>query len=316
MGDHGRMATTDVTVLGSANADLVLPVGRLPLPGETVLATARRLSAGGKGLNQAVAAARAGSRTSFVGALGLDAEGATLREVLSVEGIHATLRESSAPTGVAVVLVDEDGENSIVVAPGANADLIDLTTEELAAVTDATVLLLQLEVPLPTVAAAARAAKQAGTMVVLNAAPAAVLGDDLLDCVDVLVVNEGEARTLVASRAGVVTSQGTGDVDGLLDALLAKVPMVVVTMGAAGAVQAGRGGSRHVEPGRRVAVVDTTGAGDTFVGYLCAALADGSEMPTALRRATAAAALCVQRPGAVPAVPRCVEVDALLDRTT
>ena len=312
MGDHGRVGSADVTVVGSANADLVLPVGRLPRAGETVLATGRRVNAGGKGLNQAVAAARAGSRTSFVAALGLDTEGTALREVLGAEGIRATVRESPAPTGLAVVLVDQDGENSIVVAPGANADLVDLTTEELAAVTAATVLLMQLEVPFPTVTAAARAAKEVGTMVVLNAAPAAVLGDDLLDCVDVLVVNEGEARTLVGRGAGADTRPGTGDVDDLLLALLAKVPRVVITLGAAGAVQAGRDGAQHVEPARRVTVVDTTAAGDTFAGYLCAALADGADMPAALRLATAAAALCVQRFGAVPAVPRRVEVDALL----
>jgi len=306
------MESADVTVVGSANADLVLPVGRLPLPGETVLATGRRVSAGGKGLNQAVAAARAGSRTSFVAALGPDAEGAALREVLGAEGIGATVRESPAPTGLAVVVVDQDGENSIVVAPGANADLVDLTREELAAVTAATVLLMQLEVPIPTVAAAARAAKEAGTRVVLNAAPAAVLGDDLLDCVDVLVVNEGEARMMVGVAAGVHTDAVTRDVDDLLDALLLKVPGVVVTRGAAGAVQAGRDGSRHVEPAHRVTVVDTTAAGDTFAGYLCAALADGAEMPAALRLATVAAALCVQRPGAVPSVPRRAEVEALL----
>ena len=202
--------------------------------------------------------------------------------------------------------------NSIVVAAGANAHLVDLTTEELAAVTGSTVLLMQLEVPLATVAAAARAAKAAGTTVVLNAAPAAVLDDDLMAGVDVLVVNEGEARALAGPVAGLPTDPGTRDLDVLLDALLGKVAGVVVTLGAAGAVQAGRDGSRHAEPARRVTVVDTTAAGDTFAGYLCAALAEGAEMPAALRLATAAAALCVQRPGAVPSVPRRAEVDVLL----
>ncbi len=307
------MAAGGVAVVGSANADLVLPVGRLPRPGETVLATGRSVSAGGKGLNQAVAAARAGARTSFVTALGPDAEGTELRAVLDAEGVRATVRESSLPTGLAVVMVDERGENSIVVAPGANADLVDLTPQELAAVVGATVLLMQLEVPIPTVAAAAQAARAAGTMVVLNAAPAAVLGDDVLECVDVLVVNEGEARTLAGPDAEGTTLRGAAEVETLVLALLERVPTVVVTLGAAGAVLAARDGTRHVEPARRVTVVDTTAAGDTFAGYLCAALAEGAEMPIALRRATAAASLCVQRPGAVPAVPRRIEVDALLD---
>jgi len=302
--------TPSVTVVGSANADLILPVTSLPLPGETVLAGSRRLSPGGKGLNQAVAAARAGVRTRFVAAVGSDDEGAMLRAVLETEGIEATVRATDAPTGLAVVMVDDAGENSIVVAPGANAELCDLTAEELAAVTDATVLLVELEIPLPTVVTGARAASEAGVLVVLNAAPAAALGD-LLGWVDVLVVNEGEARALVSSDAE--TAEGNGDltVDDVLDALLAKVPNVIVTLGGDGAVQRGRDGSGHAEAGRPVTVVDTTGAGDTFAGYLAAALAEGSALPAAMRRACAAAALCVQRPGAVPAVPERVEVDTL-----
>lgn len=312
-------SAASVTVVGSANADLVLSVARLPLPGETVLADGRRISPGGKGLNQAVAAARAGCRTRFVAAFGSDAEATILRDVLAAEDIVAAVREVDAPTGLAVVMVDAEGENSIVVDPGANARLWGLTAAELAAVTEATVLLVQLEVPLPTVAAAVRAAKAAGVTVVLNAAPAAVLDDDLLGDVDVLIVNEGEARVLAApaggSMAGLDDSDPApdpdSDLDSLVDLLLARVPAVVVTLGGAGAVQRGRDGSRHVEPGRAVPVVDTTGAGDTFAGYFAAALAEGVSMRSALRRATAAGALCVQRRGAVPAVPRRDEVDAL-----
>jgi ribokinase len=300
-----------VTVVGSANADLVLPVAHLPSPGETVLADGRRMSPGGKGLNQAVAVARAGRRTRFVAALGADAEGVLLREALADEDIDVAVRTADAPTGLAVVMVDAAGENSIVVVPGANAELCDLTKGELTALTDSTVLLMQLEIPVPTVTAAARAAKDAGLTVVLNAAPAAALDDELLRCVDVLIVNEGEARSLVASDTS-LAGDDTSELDQVFDALLVRVPTVVVTLGPAGAVQRGRDGSRHSEPGRRVTVVDTTGAGDTFAGYLAASLAAHSAMPDAMRRATAAAALCVQRPGAVPAVPRHDEVDALL----
>jgi ribokinase len=301
-----------LTVVGSANADLVLPVRRLASPGETVLASGRRLSPGGKGLNQAVAAARSGCRTRFVAAIGADAEGSMLRQVLAEENLDVVLRATDASTGLAVVMVDDAGENSIVVVPGANAELRDLTAEELTAVTDSAVLLMQLEIPLATVAAAARRAKAAGTMVVLNAAPATPVVPDLQGFVDVLVVNEGEARALVSSSAGSFADSTEHGLDHVIDSLLSQVPTVVITLGEHGAVMRNRDGFDHTEPGRRVPVVDTTGAGDTFTGYLAAALADNDTMPTAMRRATAAAALCVQRQGAVPAVPRRDEVEALL----
>jgi ribokinase len=235
-----------------------------------------------------------------------------LRQVLADQSIDIALRTSDASTGLAVVMVDDAGENSIVVVPGANAELRDLTTDELTAITDSTVLLMQLEIPVPTVAAAARHAKAAGTMVVLNAAPAATLAADLLGCVDVLVVNEWEARALARSDAGSFADGAQLDLDDVIDRLLRQVPLVVITLGELGAVMRSRDGLHHSEPGRHVTVVDTTGAGDTFTGYLAAALADDDTVPAAMRRATAAAALCVQRQGAVPAVPRRDEVEALL----
>ena len=294
-----------VTVLGSANADLVLDVARLPSPGETVLAAGRRLSPGGKGLNQAVAAARAGAATTLVAATGDDAEGAMLRAVVAEEGMTARLRSTAAATGLAAVLVDAAGQNSIVVVPGANAELIDLTADELAAVTGGRVLLVQLEVPLATVTAAARAAHAAGVTVVLNASPARPLPDELLAALDVLVVNEGEARAVAGLDAA-------GALDAAVEALVARVGDVVVTLGADGSTHRGGGGASHREPGLRVPVLDTTGAGDTYAGYLAAALAEGSDLPVAMRLATAAAALSVQRAGAVPAVPRRAEVAGLL----
>jgi ribokinase len=301
-----------LTVVGSANADLVLPVRRLARPGETVLATGRRFSPGGKGLNQAVAAARSGCRTLFVAAVGADAEGSMLRRTLADEDIDVAVRTCEADTGLAVVMVDDAGENSIVVVPGANAELHDLTADEFTAVADSAVLLMQLEIPLATVAAAARRAKEAETLVVLNAAPATALDAELLGFVDVLVVNEGEGRALVGSNAGSLAEGADQDLDPVIDELLRQVPAVVITLGERGAVLRSRDGSQHTEAGRQVTVVDTTGAGDTFTGYLAAALATGDTMPTAMRRATAAAALCVQRQGAVPAVPRRDEVEALL----
>ncbi len=302
-----------MTVLGSLNMDLALHLDALPAPGETVLSRRRVDGPGGKGLNQAVAAARAGAFTRMIGAVGEDAEGHALRQVLADDRIDPVVRATTGRTGLAVVLLDAAGENSIVVVPGTNAALTDLMPAELAAITGARVLLMQLEVPLPTIAAAARAAREAGVTVVLNAAPAVAAGELPLDHVDLLVVNEGEARTVAGVGGG-----AAGDVepvfDSLVDRLLDLVPAVVVTLGPAGALYCDAKGARHREPGRAVQVVDTTGAGDTFAGYLAAALAEDVDVATALARANAAAALCVQRPGAVPAVPHRLDVEALAGR--
>ncbi len=302
-----------MTVLGSLNMDLALHLDALPAPGETVLSRRRVDGPGGKGLNQAVAAARAGAFTRMIGAVGEDAEGHALRQVLADDRIDPVVRATTGRTGLAVVLLDAAGENSIVVVPGTNAALTDLMPAELAAITGARVLLMQLEVPLPTIAAAARAAREAGVTVVLNAAPAVAAGELPLDHVDLLVVNEGEARTVAGVGGG-----AAGDVepvfDSLVDRLLDLVPAVVVTLGPAGALYCDAKGARHREPGRAVQVVDTTGAGDPFAGYLAAALAEDVDVATALARANAAAALCVQRPGAVPAVPHRLDVEALAGR--
>ena len=210
------------------------------------------------------------------------------------------VRTTNGRTGLAVVIVDAAGENAIVVDPGANAELVGLGEAERAAVTAAHVLLMQLEVPLPTVTEAAQMARAAGTTVVLNAAPHAALDGRLCDSIDLLLVNEGEARALAAD-----TSSGGGSGDGRggtadtmdrdLDRLLERVPAVLVTLGSRGALYRDRAGARHHEPGRPVTVVDTTAAGDSFAGYLAAALADGLPVPVAVARANAAAALSVGR---------------------
>lgn len=314
----GMPSRSGVTVLGSANLDIALRVPALPSAGETVLGAARRSGPGGKGLNQAVAAARAGARTRFVGAVGTDPEGAELLRVLAADGIEAVVRTGHGRTGLAVVIVDAAGENVIVVDPGANAELVGLGASERAAVTAAHVLLMQLEIPLPTVTEAARLARAAGTTVVLNAAPQAPLDGRLYDSIDLLLVNEGEARALAADASSAGSRDGRGGtagstdtVDRDLDRLLERVPAVLVTLGPRGALYRDRAGARHHEPGRSVTVVDTTAAGDSFAGYLAAALADGLPVPVALARANAAAALSVGRRGAVPAVPRRGDVDAL-----
>ena len=300
------MSGTGVTVLGSLNMDLALHLDVLPAAGETVLSRQRVDGPGGKGLNQAVAAARAGAFTRMIGAVGEDAEGMALRRVLAEDRIDPLVRATTGRTGLAVVLLDAAGENSIVVAPGTNAALTDLQPAELAAIAGSRVLLMQLEVPLETVAAAARAARDAGAVVVLNAAPAVAAASLPLDSVDLLVVNEGEAR--------IVAGDADPDIEVVMGTLLDLVPAVVVTLGPAGALYRDAEGSRHRSPGLSVEVVDTTGAGDTFAGYLAAALSDDVYVSTALDRANAAAALCVQRRGAVPAVPHRRDVDIALAR--
>ena len=291
----------DVTVLGSANLDEVVRVARLPAPGETVLALGRDRLPGGKGLNQAVAAARAGAGTAFVGAVGQDAAADLLLATLRDAGVStAATRRSGLATGTALVMVQESGENSIVVDAAANDD-VRLDGAARAAVEEATVLLAQLEVPLDVVAGAAAAARDGATTVVLNAAPARDLPAALLALVDVLVVNESEA----------VAVSGAPDVTSALDVLADRVPAVVVTLGAAGArwVSAADTGEA---PGLSAAVVDTTGAGDCFCGVLAATLAAGLPLGEAVRVGVAAASLSVERAGAAGSMPTRAEIAARL----
>jgi ribokinase len=274
----------DVVVVGSANLDLVLRVPAIPRPGETVLALGRSSGPGGKGANQAVAAARAGARTAFVCALGDDDAGAALRELLG--GLDLWARQVDGATGTAHVVVDVQGENAIVVDSGANTELVGLEPEERALVEQAAVVLCQLEVPLATVTQALQAA---GGLAVLNAAPAAELPQGLTDALDVLVVNEQEAQAVA----------GESTLEEALAVLVARVPEVVVTLGAAGAVLARRRQEPVLVPGVPAReVLDTTGAGDAFCGAFAAARARGLDAVGATRLACAAASLSVERPGA------------------
>jgi ribokinase len=289
----------EVVVVGSANVDLVLPVQRIPRPGETVLAGVMTRGPGGKGANQAVASARAGARTAMVAALGADDGGALLRDALGGSGVDLTLVSSSdAPTGTAIITVEESGENSIVVAPGANGEL-SLSDQAAAVVGAAKIVLSQLEIPFATVQRAAAAS----SYFILNAAPAAELPDELLAEVDLLVVNETEAEAIAGSDRS---------------ALLKKVPAAVVTLGGAGAVILTRGDDEIAVPGVPVEVVDTTAAGDTFCGVLAATLSavsatdsiTASDLTNAVRRANVAASLSVQAAGAIPSVPHGDAIDA------
>lgn len=289
-----------VVVVGSANLDVVLSVAQIPRPGETVVAGGSARGPGGKGANQAIAAARSGARTAFVGAVGSDAGGQLLRSALEGSGVDVSaLRQVDGSSGTAYVVVDGRGENCIVVDAGANASLTSLTPEELTVVRDAQVVLCQLEIPLDAVLSALSAAREAGVRTVLNAAPARALPPELLASVEVLVVNEHEALTVA-------------DVSTLEDAvraLLERVPEVVVTLGAAGALVGGRTGGLTAVPGvpARV-VVDTTGAGDTFCGALAAAQSRGDDLVQAARTACAAASLSVETAGAGSSAPRLPEI--------
>jgi ribokinase len=306
-----------VVIVGSINQDVVAQVDRIPAPGETVLASSLLRTGGGKGANQAVAARRTGgAAVAFVGAVGTDADGESLRAALVADGIDVSgLSQIEGPSGTALIAVDAAAENTIVVVPGANAALSALTDVQRAVVAGARVLLTQLEIPLSLVqdAAASRSAK---AWHLLNAAPSApfvAAGAELLPAVDVLIVNEHEALDI----AGVV------DLDAAVDAVASRVGALVVTLGREGSLVV-CGSERAEVPPFAAEAVDTTGAGDTFCGMFAATLAASGRTPDtvdvallaeAARAGAAAAALAVTRPGAQAAVPSQSEVAALLERT-
>lgn len=305
------MPASRVVVVGSSNMDLVCRVPALPRPGETVGGGAFATHPGGKGANQAVAAARTGARVVFVTRLGDDAHGRALRDILQRESI--TLRpdtpDPDTPTGTALILVDEHAENMIAVAPGANHRLgpgdLDAAEPDIAS---AMVLLCQMEVPDDTVAAALARARRHGVTTVLNYAPttdapARVIGP----AVSLLVVNETEAGFL----AGAAVDDAAALERGVAAILGMGVGAVVVTLGERGALYASAG--RRVDvPGVPVEPVDTTGAGDTFCGALCARLAAGMDIEPALRYACAAGALATTAAGAQSAIPTRAQVDRFL----
>lgn len=292
-----------ILVAGSANLDFVVRADHIPAPGETVLGRDFQTFPGGKGANQAVACARAGGvPTHMLLALGDDAFAKPLEASLQGAGVVLhTVREAGQPTGTAFICLSEAGENAITVAPGANACLLP---RHLPLLTGFTHVLLQLETPLETVAAYARAARAADVAVVLNAAPAQALRPELLGLVDILIVNEGELATV---------AQHSGSVAQCLARL--QVPTVVVTLGAQGCCARDPDGM-HVQAAFQVPVVDTTGAGDTFCGTLVAALSRGLPLDDALRHASAAGALACTQLGAQSSVPQATEVSALVATQT
>jgi ribokinase len=304
-----------VVVAGSANMDLIATAPNLPRPGETVLGRDFAMVPGGKGGNQAIAASRAGAECTFLGAIGSDSFGVTLRARLTASGVDTSLvRTVYGASGVAVIMVDAAGENSIVATPGANATFTGLTEREFAAIAAADVLVCQLEVPVETVTAAAVAARAAGTRVVVNAAPARPLPDELLGAVDLLVVNEVEAVALTG-RGREDRAAPMGGVVGGGMALLASVPRAVLTLGADGAWYGDREGTGSLVPAPLITAVDSTAAGDAFTGALAVAWGEDRPILDAVRWACAAGAACARRPGAYHALPVRAEIEELYAAT-
>ena len=282
----GTEVAFDVVVVGSANLDLVATLDHLPKPGETIVAQSYAEHAGGKGVNQAVACARMGARTAFVGCVGNDDAGTFLRGVLENEGIDTTmLRVVDMPTGRAFINVDSRGENEIVVVSGANTQ-VGVAQNPLVLPTSH-VLLMQLEIPLATVSAALTLARKCGTLTVLNPAPYKSLTEDVLSLVDVIVPNETESAACGGTNA----------------LLKAGVATVVTTLGEKGAVINTASSETSIAP-HKVVAVDTVGAGDAFIGALSAELARGATISDAASVGAVAGALATTVHGAVPSLPK------------
>lgn len=294
------MTAPRIAVVGSLNMDLVLQVQRAPQGGETVLGDSLQSIPGGKGGNQAVACARQGALVSLFGRVGADAHGQALRDALTADGIdHSGVQtDADTTTGVAAITVDAAAQNRIVFVPGANGRFVLDADALLATLFQADFLVMQLETPLPEVLAAAQQALTAGCPVLFNPSPIQPLPDALWPLLHTLVVNEVEAAALAGHPVATPAEAAQA-----AQALRLRGPsQVVVTLGAAGAVAADLHGSRY-HPGLVVQAVDTTAAGDTFLGALTVALAQRQPLDAAVREGIRASALCVTQHGAQPSIP-------------
>lgn len=296
-----------VVVFGSLNMDLVVRVPRMPGPGETLAGYNFLSNPGGKGANQAVACRRQGALVEMVGQVGDDSFGAQLRAAMEVEGVESqgVAAVAGQTTGVAVIMVDDHAQNCIAVVPGANSLVGEHDAEALRPrLGDAAMLLLQLEVPMPAVVRAAVVARQVGCRVLLNPAPAQALPEVLWPLIDILVVNETEAAMLAGVPS--VARENASEVAALL---MHRGPReVIITLGENGVVCAAAGSVQGYDA-MQVHPMDTTAAGDTFIGALAAMLVEGCSMGQAVRHAIHAAAICVTRPGAQASMPSRAEVE-------
>lgn len=303
------MEKNRILVIGSSNTDMTVRSVTLPKPGETVLGGDFRMGPGGKGANQAVAARLLGGEVTFVCKLGRDMFGEGASKHYESCGLDTSkILWSDKPSGVALITVDSKAENSIVVASGANADMTVTDIDSVADIIKSSgILLLQLEIPMDAVVHAAEIAYNAGVQVVLNPAPAAVLPAELLKCVSILIPNEKEASAISGidinnfetAAAAAERLKGMG------------VREVIITMGSRGSVVCD--GDCTFVPAVKVNAVDTTAAGDTFCGGVCVALSEGKDLLEAVKFATAASSIAVQRPGAQDSIPNRCEVDKLLN---
>jgi len=306
------MAKNSIVVIGSSNTDMIIKLDRIPRPGETILGGAFSMAAGGKGANQAVAAARAGGQVTFVAKVGQDMFGEQAVQGFAQDGIDTRfiMRDKQHPSGVALIFVAKDGENSIAVASGANGQLRPVEVKKAAkAIAAASVVVMQLETPLDTVRTAADLADKHGVRVILNPAPARPLDDRLLRRIAILTPNETEAELLTG-----IAVKNDASAQRAAQALLNKgVRTVIITLGARGAWVADGQASFGV-PGFKVKPVDTTAAGDVFNGALATALAEGQPLADAVRFANAAGALSTTVLGAQPSAPARKLIDKMVKR--
>jgi ribokinase len=304
------MAKNNILVVGSSNTDMIIKLDRIPRPGETILGGEFVTVAGGKGANQAVGAARAGGTVTFIARVGQDMFGEQAVAGFVKDGINVdhVFRDKASPSGVALIFVAKDGENSIAVASGANGRLSPADVKKATrAFSGASVLVMQLETPLDTVQAAAGLARKAGVRVILNPAPARPLPDKLLRCVSILTPNETEAELLT----GIKVDNDAAAAKAADELRTRGVQTVILTLGARGAFVATAEGKQLV-PGFKVKPVDTTAAGDIFNGALAVALAEGKPLAEAVRFANAAGALSVTKMGAQPSAPKRKDIERFL----
>ena len=309
--EHNGKNMSKILVIGSSNTDLIAKVERFPAAGETVEGKFFFQAMGGKGANQALAAHRLGGDVKFVTCLGNDANGQNILKYYQQEGldVSASLIVKDIPTGTAMILVNEEGENCIVVTAGANHELSPDYIEKIEfEIATAFMVVLQMEIPFESVKKVCELANKYNTEILLNVAPAREIDADLLRMVDILVVNETEIEKVSRQT---IASMGE---EGVMDSLLSGgAKTVILTLGRSGCLVKNKKISRHI-PAFQVDTVDSTAAGDTFCGSLAAQLSRGIDLTEALKFATAASAVCVTKMGAQPSIPTDAEVNQFLSK--
>lgn len=294
------MSPKSILVIGSANTDMVVKSKKLPLPGETVLGGTFMMNAGGKGANQAVAAARLGGNVTFVAKVGRDIFGKQTLDNLQKENINTdyVFMDDEEPSGTALIMVNQEGENCIVVAPGANANLLPADIEKVNMISTAEIILMQLEIPMETIAVVAKASKSNNQKIILNPAPARSLQDELLNGLFLITPNETEASFLTGIS---VVDEATAS-EAAAVFLRKGVQNVIITMGKQGAFFQ-NSNLKLIIPSPNVKPIDTTAAGDTFNGAIAVAINEGMDWTSAVKFAVMAASVSVTRMGAQASVP-------------